>query len=193
MRMFATLPFMALLLAACGTSPAARFHTLSVAAGRGEKPPSTVHSVTVAAVHIPRALDRRQMVTQTGANSVEISDRDRWSAPLGDMARRVLSENLQAQWPDGVVVMPDMPPAPDTAQIVVSLVEFGPKGDGNATVGSWSLSKARTDEILIRRNVSFSTNVSGPGGDAAAAAMSKLLGQLATNIATTLAPAGRSS
>lgn len=175
------------ILAACGSSPQVNFHNLSVAAGPSPPPPPAGRSVQVAAVHVSPSLNRRQMVTQTGPHDVEISDRDRWAAPLGPMARRVLSQDLQSRLGEGTVVMPDIPASPETAQIVVSLLQFGPEASGKAVlVGSWSLLDGRTGDVRLRRDVSFDTALSGPGGDAAAAAMSDLLGQLAASIATAL-------
>ena len=87
------------LLAACGSSPKTHFYTLSVAPG------STGHGiqtpVQLAAVHIPPSLDRRQMVRLTSANSVEISEVNRWSAPFDEMVRNVLAQDLAARLPTG--------------------------------------------------------------------------------------------
>jgi uncharacterized lipoprotein YmbA len=176
-----------LILAACGTSPPVNFHTLSIAGGAGRRPSPGVKSVQISAVHIPPMLDRRQMVTQSGPHAVQLSDRDRWSAPLGDMARRVLSQDLQSRLPEGTVVVPGMPTTTDTGRIVVSILQFGPEGSGKAIlVGSWSLSSG-TGDVLSRHDVSLSTPLSGSGANAAAAAMSDLLGQLATEMAAELA------
>lgn len=180
-----------LALVACGSSPQVHFHDLSVAAGAGREASPRFDSVQIAAVHMPPSLDRRQMVTRTGPHAVEISSRDRWSAPLGGMARRVLSQDLQSRLPDGAVVMPDMPTARETAQIVVSILQFGPDASGAAVlVGSWSVSSGETGAVVLRRDVSLRTDLPGPGADAAAAAMSDLLGRLAAEMATALAGGG---
>jgi len=177
-----------LVSAACGTSPHVSFHTLSVAAGPHQRPSPAIKSVQVAAVHLPRSLDRRELVTQTGAHDVDISDRDRWSAPLAEMVRRTLSQDLQSRLPDGAVVMPDMPTTPDTAQIVVSLLQFEPTTSGTAVlVGSWSVSEGNdSGKVLARHDVSFDRPLVGSDADAAASAMSELVGQLATDIVKNL-------
>lgn len=176
-----------LILAACGTSPQVNFHALSVSPGIRRALSPEFRSVQVAAVHMPPSLERREIVTQTGPHTVDISSRDRWSEPLGAMARQVLSQDLQARLSKDTVVMPDMPTTSDTAQIVVSILQFGPEASGKAVlVGSWSLSSGKTDEVLFRRNVSLRSDLGGPGANAAAAAMSDLLGQLATDIAAKL-------
>jgi uncharacterized protein len=48
----------------------------------------------VDAVHIPAVLDRAEMVRQSGSNGLSISERDRWGAPFGEMARDVLARDL---------------------------------------------------------------------------------------------------
>jgi uncharacterized lipoprotein YmbA len=177
-----------LVLASCGTSPKVDYHSLSVTAGPQERITPSVKPVQVSAVHIPASLDRKEMVTQTGPNAVDISDRNRWSAPLGDMARRVLALDLQSRLAEGTVVVPDLPAASDTAQIVVSLLQFGPDPNGKAVlVGGWSVTSGRTGKVVMRHDVSLSSNLRDASADAAAAAMSDLLGQLAKNIAEGLA------
>lgn len=177
-----------LVLAGCGTSPKVYYYSLSVTAGPDRRIMPSLKPVQVSAVHIPPTLDRKEMVTQTGPNSVDIDERDRWSAPLGDMARRVLSLDLQSRLAEETVIVPDLPTTPDTARIVVSLLQFGPDPGGKAIlVGGWSMTSGRTGKVVMRRDVSLSSDLSDVSADAAAAAMSDLLGQLATNIAKGLA------
>lgn len=177
-----------LVLASCGTSPKVGYHSLSVTAGPDQRITPSVKPVQVSAVHIPPSLDRKEMVTQTGPNAVDINEQERWSAPLGDMARQVLSLDLRSRLKEGTVVVPDLPSASDTAQIVVSLLQFGPDPDGKAVlVGGWSVTSGRTGKVVMRHDVSLSSNLRDASADGAAAAMSDLLGQLAANIAKELA------
>lgn len=176
------------IVAGCGRSPHVAFHDLDVTSGTPHELAAQFDSVEVAAVHVPPSLERSQIVTQAGPYTVDISSRDRWSAPLDAMARRVLSQDLQLRLSPGTVVMPDMPTTPATARAVVSLLQFGPDGSGDAVlVGSWSVSSGKTAQVLLRRDVSLRTGLPGPGADGAAAAMSDLLGQLATQMAAALA------
>lgn len=173
-----------LVLAGCGTSPKVDYHSLSVTAGPDQRITPSIKPVQVSAVHIPPSLDRKEMVTQTGPNAVDINEQERWSAPLGDMARQVLSLDLQSRLVEGTVIVPELPAAPDTARIVVSLLQFGPDPSGKAVlIGGWSVTSGRTGKVLMRRDVSLGSNLRDASADAAAAAMSDLLGQLATNIA----------
>jgi len=176
----------ALLLASCGSSPKTQYFTLAPVPA-SEHRASISAPVTVAAVHVPPALDRREMVRRTGANSVDIREQDRWTAPLGDLVREVLARDLEARLPQDKVVTPQSPAPPHTQQIVVSLAQFGPDAAGKVVLdGDWSLLDGDREKLLLRRNVAFETAASRRGADGQAAAMSQLVGQLAEDIAATL-------
>jgi uncharacterized protein len=177
----------ALMLANCGSSAKTQYFTLATVPPPQSAPAAIRSPVTVAAVHVPPALDRREMVRRTGGNSVDISDQDRWTAPLGDMARDVLSRDLATRLPKDQVVVPDAPAAPHTAQIVVSLVQFGPDGNGKVVLdGDWSLLDGDREKLLLQRRISLETGSRDRAADGQAEAMSQLLGQLAQHIAATL-------
>ncbi|MGH7088601.1 MAG: PqiC family protein [Stellaceae bacterium] len=182
----ATVLFAALLLAACGSSPETHYFALAPVPGNTQRPAALGTPLSVAAVHIPPSLDRQEMVRRTSANAVEVSDQDRWSAPLGDMARTVLSQDLASRLPKSQIILPNAPAPPRTAEVVVSLAEFGPDGQGRTTLeGSWSLLKSGQSQPALHRDFAFATAATAPGSGEAAA-MSTLLGRLATEIAGTV-------
>lgn len=174
-----------LLIASCGTSPKTHYFALSSVPEADHRVEPIASPVTVAAVHLPPALDRKEMVRATGANTLDISDQDRWAAPLGDMTRRVLSEDLAARLPKDKVIPPDSPAPPHTGQIIVAIAQFGPDGKGKVRLdGSWSL--LDREKLVLRRDIALAIDSPAPEGDGEAAAMSRLLGELATAIAATL-------
>ncbi len=176
-----------LLVASCGSSPKTNYFTLAAESGGAERV-TVAAPVTVAAVNLPSTLDRRQMVRTTGPNTVDISDSDRWAAPLDEMSRRVLSEDLSARLPEGKLVLPNAPPPPGTIEISVSLAPFGPGGSGRiALKGSWSALAAGGTKRLLGRDVALETSPPAKGAAGEAAGMSQLLGKLAAEIATSLA------
>jgi uncharacterized lipoprotein YmbA len=176
----------ALLLASCGSSPKTQYFTLAPVPGSAQRISIPV-PVTVAAVHVPPALDRREMVRRTGANSVDIREQDRWTAPLGDMIREVLARDLAARLPEDKVVAPQSPTPPHTQQIVVTITQFGPDAAGKVVLdGDWSLLDGDREKLLLRHHVDLWAAAPDPSADGQAAAMSELVGQLAQHIATTL-------
>ena len=176
----------ALLLANCGSSPKTQYFTLAPVPA-SEQRASIPAPVTVSAVHVPPALDRREMVRRTGANSVDIREQDRWTAPLGDMTREVLARDLAARLPQDKVVAPQSPAPPHTAQIVVAVAQFEPDAAGKVVLdGDWSLLDGDREKLLLRRHVALEVAMRDRSAGGQAAAMSQLVGQLAQDIATTL-------
>jgi uncharacterized lipoprotein YmbA len=172
-------------LLGCPSSPASHFYTLSaVPATSGAHSASS--PVQVAAVHIPPSLDRRQMVSLTSANTVQISETNRWSAPLDEMVRKVLAEDLVARLPAGQLILPGSPAPSGARSLVVTITELGagPGGDVKLT-GSWSLLGADSGALIRERNIAIDA---GPAtsAEATAAAMSRAIGQLADEIASAL-------
>jgi uncharacterized protein len=173
-----------LVLAACGSSPKTHFYTLSVA--RTGDRSALSYPVQVTAIHLPPSLDRRQMVRMTSANSVEVSETNRWSGTLDDMIRNVLSQDLAKCVPKGRLILPEAPAPPGTRSLVVTLAQFGPDASREVRLtGSWALLGAGSDVPLMEHAVSINAGPA-PDADAMAAAMSRALGELASAIAVKL-------
>jgi uncharacterized protein len=113
-----------------------------------------------------------------------VRDLAHWAAPLGELARRALTQDLVARLPQGAVVFPDSPKPPGAHGIVVDLLAF----DGATLDASWSVLPATRGGALRQREVRLSASAGG-GPDAQPAALSALLGQLADRIAADLASA----
>lgn len=172
-------------VAGCGSSPKVQFFTLSVSSDLATHRATKPALVQVAAVHIPDTLDRREMVSASGPNAVEISSENRWSAPLGPMTRLVLTQDLARHFPTGSIAMPDAPVPAATGKIVVVLAQFGRQANGRvALVGSWTLLKGDATKPASPRSFALQ-QPAAEGAAAQAASMSALLGQLAGDIAAT--------
>jgi uncharacterized protein len=181
-----------LMLAGCGSSPRTQYFTLAVAPGTGEDHRAMSSPVTVASVNLPASLDRSAMVRRTGANTMAVSGQDRWAAPLDDMIRRVLSQDLAMHLPKDDVVLPDSPLPPRTARIVVSIAEFDADAGGKVVLnGSWSLLEGDQQKPVLSREVALETGSVAADDKGEAAGMSRLLGELAAEIAETLASTPR--
>jgi len=96
MRHFASLPLpcllIALLLAGCASTPAARYYTLSAAT----EPAASASdlAVVVGPVSVPAEVDRPQMVVRTGPNQMRVDEFNLWAAPLQSNISRVVVQNL---------------------------------------------------------------------------------------------------
>jgi len=182
----------AALASACGHSPPTQFFTLTPV--RPEHPRSRVGAspVQVRVVHVPELLDRPQRVVQSSQQRLDILDQQRWGAPLNDMVRRILTEDLTARLPPGMVLAPELPAPPNARGIVVYIEEFQPEPDGRVVLDvSWSVvggpaSQKTASAAGDPRETQHFEVGAAEGPDAQVAAMSQLLGQLADAIVSTL-------
>ena len=174
----------ALLLSACGSSPPTHFYTLTHMSANAPVLPVAGPPVKVNAVHIPPTLDRDSIVRVQRGTQVDISSQDRWAASFGDMALRVLTQDLQDRLPHGKVIPADTP-APEHARgLVVDILSFEPDAQGTVTLDAdWTLLEGSPANPVLMRHVQLKD---GGGASAAdeAAAMSRLLEQLADQIAS---------
>src|SRR6185437_5459200 len=129
------------LLASCASSPPTQFYTLEPVqpcqpagprgAGANTCAPAsiqerTLHASTrpiqLAPVRIPAVLERQEIVTERGSNELLLSNRHRWGAPLGEMARRTLTQDLLQRLQGNEVVLPEQPAPANTREIVVDIL-----------------------------------------------------------------------
>ena len=95
-----SLPVIAALLfvGACSSSLPTRFYTLSDTAPE-TPPPAGVGWVRIVGVTIPGELDRPELVRRIGPNQLHIAGLDRWAAPLDQVIRRALSDDISRRVP----------------------------------------------------------------------------------------------
>jgi uncharacterized lipoprotein YmbA len=174
-------------LAGCGSSPKTHFYALETAPGATGRWHTLSYPVQLTAVHVPPSLDRRQMVSMTGPNQVAISETNQWSAPLDIMMRNILAADLVSRLSRDRVILPEAPAPEGTATLVVTITRFAPEAGGELRfAGSWSL--LRGGNPVKERQFEFRRQAPGNPGSTAGA-MSEMLGELADQIAATLASA----
>ncbi len=184
MRALCILTLVTALLSGCGSSPPTRFYSLD--AVKPERVPATegtIPPLEVNAVRVPPLLDRRAIVRRETGNQLDISSRDRWGASFGEMARDVLTEDLQNRLPPGAVIPPNTPAPANTRGLVVDILSFVPDGTGQvALTCDWTLLEgAPAHPVLLRTTHLTQPTADNPSNQAEA--MSELLGKLADQIA----------
>jgi uncharacterized lipoprotein YmbA len=178
-------------LAGCADSQPTRFYTLSgLAAESGEALPALAPDLTVGVgpVTLPPYLDRPQLVTRAGSNRMILADFDSWAEPLQGLFARVLADNLALLLgTDDVVLLPQRRPMPLNYQVEVDVTRFDVDTAGNANLDArWWLYDRR--ERLLRSGRSTITEPAQVGDyAAAAAALSRALGAMSTEIARAIA------
>jgi hypothetical protein len=172
----------ALLVALSGcASSSTRFWTIEPAAAPPTASIRTTAPIKVAAVHLPLALDRLEVVRHDAVDRVQVMDFDRWSAPPGALMRTALTQDLAARLSPGAVVYPDAPAPKGTRRLVVNIVALARTADGYTLQLSWSM--------LPQPGLARQLHLNAPGTDDVAGqvrAVSLMIDQLARDIANTL-------
>jgi uncharacterized lipoprotein YmbA len=142
-------------------------------------------AVLVGPISIPAAVDRPQFVVQDGTNKVDIEEFNRWSAPLNDSIAKVVARDLSA-----LLGTPDVATAPlanfnAAYRVTIDVQRFDSiRGQGAMLDAVWVVRKANGD-TRQGRTVAHET-VQGDSFDALAAAHSRALATMSSDIATVI-------
>ena len=178
-------------LAACGHSPDTRFlalQPLPPSVSQGASLPGD--PIRIAAVRFPRQFDRLEVVTDPASAEIKVDGVHRWSAPIGDLARAALTEDL-IQCAPGLTVLPDgAAQTPGVRYVVVDILSLRHADGAFAMSATLYVSPVDPSAAALVRTISFSTPSPRSDADAEAAALSRLLGDVAAELATDLAIRG---
>ena len=146
-------------------------------------------SVGVGPVALPAYLDRPQVVALASPNKLEVAEFNKWAEPLDTNFSRVLTENLSTLLgTDRVAKLPQRRASRVKYQVSIEVIRFESDMEGTAAlVARWKVLGADGKTQLAMRKSSFS-EPSQPAGDpeAVVAAMSRTVGNLSREIASTL-------
>jgi uncharacterized lipoprotein YmbA len=166
------------LVGACASSPPARFYTLTDTAPEGP-PPTGVGTIVIGGVTIPGEIDRPQLVRRTGTNQLSLSELDRWAAPLDEMIRRVLTDDVARRVPAPA----STPQQKHTVSVDIHEL-YGDAGCNVTLRAVWTLKEPANQTAGAARSVTEEIRVPATGSCPATLAetMSLALGQLSDRI-----------
>jgi uncharacterized protein len=170
-----------MLLVACASSPPTRFYTLSDTSAEAHAP-AGVGQVTIGAVTIPGELDRPEIVRRVGLNQLSISGANRWAAPLDEIIRRVLAEDIARRMPGAA--------AEQQRLVSVDIREF--YGDAGCNVilrAVWTLRQTGAQPVSEEIPVPSSGACPGTLADTMSIALGRLSDRIIAGVARVPPPA----
>jgi uncharacterized lipoprotein YmbA len=187
MRLPASL-LLALLLAACASAPTETY-TLSavpparMAVGSPVRPPLEVGEVA-----IPATIDRDEIVIAAPGDRLNVSANSVWGAPLQQLIRRALSDDLSARLPPNSVLPPGDPAPPRGLRILtLTIDQFSGDTSGKVVLrASWLLARSGERPTGTPHRDRIEVNAGAGTPRAVVPAMSRALGVLADRIAATV-------
>ncbi len=172
----------------CGSAPTV-FYTLEPYPSAVAVPAYRGPAVAVDAVHLPKDLDRLELIRRTGPYVMQVDDFSRWSASLGDLAQSALTQDLASRLPAGSVVFPGAAKPATATGFTVNVLDFD-VDDGQDTMDvSWAWDNADPGSAAPR-TLHLTVPVDGTGSKSIAGAMSRLLAKVADDVVGTLGAGG---
>jgi uncharacterized lipoprotein YmbA len=175
------------LLTACGSSAPTQFYTLrAVPSATGLQLSSTL-PLRIARVEVPATLDRPEIVRELPNNQVKVDDLSHWSAPLGQLMRTTLVEDLIRLLPNGKVVPTDAPKPAAVVDVSVEVVAIHEAATSLSLDATWTQTRPSGDAgTTTVQTQSFSAPLADRSNGAYADALSQAVAQLADAIARRL-------
>jgi uncharacterized lipoprotein YmbA len=179
------------LAAGCAeTLPPPNLHVLSslprdAASGPGSTAASRGPIVGVEQANIPEYLDRPEIVVRTSANTLELTQGDRWGQRLQGDITRVLAENLRGLLPsDNVFVLPLRRREPVAMTVAVDITSFERDASGAVVLNAyWTVLDGQTEAERAGARARYTDPVAGEGVEETVAAMNRTLAALSRDIA----------
>jgi uncharacterized lipoprotein YmbA len=128
-------------------------------------------------------LGSHEILTLSAAGTLQISDFDHWAAPLAQMARQTLSDDLDQRLPSGSVIYPRLPKPSGALGVNIDILEFDIVASQASMRASWVIASSGNAEGAKRSAAVLRSSMSSEDPVAVARAWSDLIGQLADRIA----------
>ena len=177
----------------CGSSPPARFYTLSAAPAPAATQSNL--SVSVGPVSVPAIVDRPQFVVSTGANQVAFDEFNQWASPLQNNISRVVAENLVAMLGTPRVTLFSQSLSADAAYwAAIDVQRFESVLGEAATLDAvWTVRRGQDGVAQTGRTTVREAAAEPPGYAALAAAHSRAIARLSQDIANAVRALDRSA
>jgi uncharacterized lipoprotein YmbA len=184
------------LISGCAKSPPTQFFTLDPVTPRQNAQPSSGPPLRIDRVTIPSVMDRPELVREYAADRLKVDDFSHWGAPLGDLMRTTLVEDLIARLPARRILPSGAPTPEGAADLSVEITAIHESSSGLLADIDWAIAMrslataggAPPQVVRTLRHERIEAALNGPSQQAFAAALSQLMGVLADRIAAASPP-----
>jgi uncharacterized lipoprotein YmbA len=164
-------------------SASTRIYTLGPAAPASHMDVYHAPPLRVDTLNVPAGWDRIEILKLSAAGTLQINDFDHWAAPLAQMARQTLSDDLDQRLPSGSVIYPRLPKPISALGVNVDILDFNMVLSQASMRASWTIVPTGDVQGAKRSSAELRSSMSSEEPSAVARAWSDLIGQLADRIA----------
>jgi len=174
----------------CASSESAKFYTLSPLATTGEvrsekKGAATDLAIGIGPVRLPEYLVRKEIVTRTDANKIELGEYDLWGGSLQDDFSRTLLENLSlllAGQQLSLYLWPGMGAVDYRVGMEVTRFD-GIRGGDVILIAAWAIREGQSNKVVTVQNSRIQEPTGAQSYEAMVGGMSRALSRLSREIA----------
>jgi uncharacterized lipoprotein YmbA len=174
----------AAIMAGCASAPS-KFYTLNATA-KSDGVSAVPCAVLVGPVFVPSAVDRPQIIVNTGTNSVSVLEFNRWAAPLSENIARAVSVNLGVLLGTSRAATAPLPDFGPAYRVSIRIERFEGALGGNVLMDAvWTIRNPAATSVDSGRTVALE-KTSDDSFDALAAAHSRAIAHVSTDIAAAI-------
>jgi uncharacterized lipoprotein YmbA len=177
----------ACLLAACAVTQETHFYVLSALSPAPQTLPSETPKrlIGVGPVTVPALLERKQIVTRTGDNSVTSSEFHQWAAPLKEALTETLTQNLSTLLPNDIVkAYPWSAYGDMDFHIIIDITRFETNTSQTAELtANWSIMDDKSLRLIKHGQAKFARPQTGSSRADAVKALSESLQEFSRQLA----------
>jgi uncharacterized protein len=173
----------AIALSACHSAPT-RVYDIDPSVPAARVNTYQAPALRIETLGVPASWDRIEILGISAAGNLQISEFDHWSAPLAQIARQALADDLDQRLPPGTVIYPRLPRSAGALNVNVDILEFNVTASQASMQASWLIVPPAGSQSAKRSVASFHAAMTSKEPAAVAHAWSELIGQLADHIAT---------
>jgi uncharacterized lipoprotein YmbA len=164
-------------------SASTRIYTLEPAAPAAHVEVYRAPALRIDTLSVPVSWDRIEILKRSADGTLQIGDFDHWAAPLAQLARQTLSDDLDQRLPAGSVIYPRLPKPNGALGVNVDILDFNLTASQAAMRVSWTIVPSGNTQGAKRSTASLGSSMSSEEPAAVVRAWSDLMGQLADRIA----------
>lgn len=175
-----------------GESPPIIYYTLTpTSSGDGMRAPADNRIIAVQTVRLPEYLNQKGIVTRTEDNELDVAANSQWAGTLDDNITKVIVADLsKVLGTTRIVAYPVSAALPVDRVVQVDISRFEAESGGNVQLSAqWIIFGDGGRSYAQIDGGSYMASASDDDYRSIAAAMSRALGDLSRDIATSLAPA----
>ncbi len=164
-------------------SAATRIYSLEPAAPAAHIDGYHAPALRIDTLSVPSSWDRIEILKPSAGGALQIGDFDHWAAPLTQLARQALSEDLDRRLPSGSVIYPRLPRPSGALGVNVDILEFNIVASQASMRASWLIAPFGNAQGGKRSAAELHSSMPSDDPASVSRAWSSLIGLLADRIA----------